>query len=82
MIFVSTIDNVYKPILLGLGVKVRMLVIFAGSIGGFIAFGDYRAVLGGGCAGTRLQVVSRLAGGESETGAAAGKQQACRGLIY
>jgi predicted PurR-regulated permease PerM len=39
MIFVSTIDNLLKPILLGLGVKVRMLVIFAGSIGGFIAFG-------------------------------------------
>jgi len=38
-IFVSTIDNVLKPILLGRGVKVPMLVIFAGSIGGFIAFG-------------------------------------------
>jgi len=38
-VFVSTIDNVLKPILLGRGVKVPMLVIFVGSIGGFIAFG-------------------------------------------
>jgi predicted PurR-regulated permease PerM len=38
-IFVSTVDNILKPVLLGRGVKVPMLVIFAGSIGGFIAFG-------------------------------------------
>ena len=38
-IFVSTIDNVLKPMLLGRGVQVPMLVIFAGSIGGFIASG-------------------------------------------
>lgn len=38
-IFVSTIDNILKPILLGRGVKVPMLVIFTGSIGGFIASG-------------------------------------------
>lgn len=38
-IFVSTIDNILKPILLGRGVKVPMVVIFAGSIGGFIASG-------------------------------------------
>ena len=38
-IFVSTIDNLLKPVLLGRGVKVPMLVIFAGSIGGFITLG-------------------------------------------
>lgn len=38
-IFVSTIDNVLKPMLLGRGVQVPMLVIFVGSIGGFLASG-------------------------------------------
>lgn len=38
-IFVSTIDNILKPVLLGRGVKVPMLIIFAGSIGGFLAMG-------------------------------------------
>ena len=38
-IFVSTIDNLLKPVLLGRGVKVPMLVIFTGSIGGFIGMG-------------------------------------------
>ncbi len=38
-IFVSTIDNVLKPILLGRGVRVPMLVIFVGSIGGFLSSG-------------------------------------------
>jgi len=38
-IFVSTIDNVLKPILLGRGVQVPMLVIFTGSIGGFLTSG-------------------------------------------
>ena len=32
-------DNVLKPILLGRGAHVPMLVIFLGSIGGFISFG-------------------------------------------
>jgi predicted PurR-regulated permease PerM len=38
-VFVSTIDNILKPVLLGRGVKVPMLIIFAGSIGGFISLG-------------------------------------------
>ena len=38
-VFVSIIDNVLKPLLLGRGVQVPMLVIFAGSIGGFITSG-------------------------------------------
>lgn len=37
--FVMVIDNVLKPLLLGRGVKVPMLVIFVGAIGGFIASG-------------------------------------------
>jgi len=32
-------DNVLKPILMGRGASVPMLVIFLGSLGGFIAFG-------------------------------------------
>lgn len=39
MMFVGVIDNVLKPILLGRGVKVPMLVIFVGAIGGFLAAG-------------------------------------------
>ncbi len=38
-IFVGTIDNVLKPMLLGRGVTVPMPVIFIGAIGGFIAAG-------------------------------------------
>lgn len=38
-IFVGTIDNVLKPILLGRGVEVPMAVIFVGAIGGFISSG-------------------------------------------
>ncbi len=39
MIFVMVIDNVLKPLLLGRGVKVPMLIIFVGAIGGFLASG-------------------------------------------
>lgn len=39
MVFVMVIDNVLKPLLLGRGVKVPMLVIFVGAIGGFLASG-------------------------------------------
>jgi predicted PurR-regulated permease PerM len=38
-IFVALIDNVLKPILLGRGVKVPMVVIFVGAIGGLLASG-------------------------------------------
>ena len=38
-IFVALIDNILKPILLGRGVKVPMLVIFVGAIGGLLASG-------------------------------------------
>jgi predicted PurR-regulated permease PerM len=38
-IFVGTIDNILKPILLGRGVQVPMAVIFIGAIGGFISEG-------------------------------------------
>lgn len=37
--FVMVIDNVLKPLLLGRGVKVPMLIIFVGAIGGFLASG-------------------------------------------
>lgn len=38
-IFVGTMDNVLKPLLLGRGVAVPMVVVFLGAIGGFLAFG-------------------------------------------
>ena len=38
-IFVGLIDSVLKPVLLGRGVKVPMVVIFVGAIGGFLASG-------------------------------------------
>jgi predicted PurR-regulated permease PerM len=38
-IFVTLIDNVLKPMLLGRGTKVPMIVIFVGAIGGFLAEG-------------------------------------------
>jgi predicted PurR-regulated permease PerM len=38
-IFVALIDNVLKPLLLGRGVRVPMIVIFVGAIGGFLASG-------------------------------------------
>jgi len=39
MIIVSISDNVLKPILLGKGAPVPMLVVFLGAIGGFILSG-------------------------------------------
>lgn len=39
MLIVGVIDNILKPLLLGRGVKVPMLVIFVGAIGGFLAAG-------------------------------------------
>ncbi|WP_295448293.1 AI-2E family transporter [uncultured Thiodictyon sp.] len=38
-LFVGTIDNILKPILLGRGVEVPMAVIFVGAIGGFLSSG-------------------------------------------
>jgi predicted PurR-regulated permease PerM len=38
-ILISPVDNILKPILLGRGVQVPMLVIFIGAIGGFIHAG-------------------------------------------
>lgn len=38
-VFVVTIDNVLKPLLLGRGVAAPMLVIFIGAIGGFLTSG-------------------------------------------
>jgi predicted PurR-regulated permease PerM len=38
-LFVGALDNILKPILLGRGVKVPMVIIFIGAIGGFITSG-------------------------------------------
>jgi predicted PurR-regulated permease PerM len=40
------LDNILKPILMGKGAAVPMLVIFLGAIGGFIAFGFLGLFLG------------------------------------
>lgn len=39
MLFIGTVDNVLKPILLGKGAPVPMIVVFLGAIGGFILSG-------------------------------------------
>ncbi len=39
MLVVSVIDNILKPIMLGRGVEVPMMVIFVGAIGGLLAAG-------------------------------------------
>jgi predicted PurR-regulated permease PerM len=39
LILVSLLDNFLKPILLGRGAPVPMLVIFLGAIGGFLSMG-------------------------------------------
>lgn len=38
-LLVGLLDNILKPILLGRGVKVPMLIVFVGAIGGFLASG-------------------------------------------
>ena len=38
-LFVALIDNVLKPLLLGRGVAVPIVVVFLGAIGGFLAMG-------------------------------------------
>ena len=38
-IFITLVDNILKPIMLGRGVEVPMAVIFVGAIGGFISSG-------------------------------------------
>jgi len=38
-IVVATVDNVLKPLLLGRGVAVPMVVVFLGAIGGFVSLG-------------------------------------------
>ena len=45
-LFVGAIDNVLKPLLLGRGISVPMLVIFVGAIGGFIGQGIIGLFLG------------------------------------
>jgi len=36
MLFIGIIDNILKPIMMGVGAPVPMLVVFIGTIGGFI----------------------------------------------
>ena len=38
-VVVALIDNVLKPLLLGRGVAVPIVVVFLGAIGGFVAMG-------------------------------------------
>jgi len=45
-IFVGFLDNVLKPILLGRGAPVPILVIFLGAIGGFMAIGIFGLFVG------------------------------------
>jgi predicted PurR-regulated permease PerM len=45
--FVAVLDNVLKPILLGRGVAVPIVVVFLGAIGGFLAMGIIGLFVGG-----------------------------------
>lgn len=45
-ILIAPLDNVLKPILLGRGADVPMLVIFVGAIGGFLSSGIIGLFLG------------------------------------
>ncbi|MCF7983308.1 MAG: AI-2E family transporter [Thiohalocapsa sp.] len=45
-VFVGSLDNILKPLLLGRGVSVPMVVIFIGAIGGFIGAGIIGLFLG------------------------------------
>jgi predicted PurR-regulated permease PerM len=45
-ILVAPVDNILKPILLGRGVDVPMLIIFVGAIGGFLSWGIIGLFLG------------------------------------
>jgi predicted PurR-regulated permease PerM len=45
-VIMGLIDNLLKPLIMGKGADVPMLVIFLGAIGGFIAFGFIGLFLG------------------------------------
>ena len=45
-LIVGTMDNVLKPLLLGRGVAVPMVVVFLGVVGGFVAMGAIGLFLG------------------------------------
>jgi predicted PurR-regulated permease PerM len=45
-LFVGLIDNVLKPLLLGRGIAVPLVVVFLGAIGGFIAMGTIGMFVG------------------------------------
>jgi predicted PurR-regulated permease PerM len=45
-ILIAPIDNILKPMLLGRGVDVPMLVVFVGAIGGFLSSGIIGLFLG------------------------------------
>ena len=45
-IIVAVMDNVLKPLLLGRGVEVPMVVVFLGAIGGFVAMGSIGLFVG------------------------------------
>ena len=45
-VLIAPVDNILKPILLGRGVDVPMLIIFVGAIGGFLSSGIIGLFLG------------------------------------
>jgi predicted PurR-regulated permease PerM len=83
-IFVGSIDNVLKPMLLGRGVDVPMVVIFVGAIGGFLSSGIIGLFVGAVVLvlGYKL-FLAWLSGGqedpEREGAAAAGQEPAQQG---
>ncbi len=65
LILVSPLDNILKPIFLGRGAPVPMLVVFLGAIGGFISFGIIGLFLGAVLLSLGYQLLQLWLSGES-----------------
>jgi predicted PurR-regulated permease PerM len=76
-LFAGSIDNILKPLLLGRGVEVPMVVIFVGAIGGFISSGIIGLFVGAVLLvlGYRLFLAWLQFGPSSEAQARGGRQE-------
>jgi predicted PurR-regulated permease PerM len=75
LVLVSLLDNLLKPILLGRGAPVPMLVIFLGAIGGFLSMGFMGLFVGAVILSIGFRILStwldEISDSESYTGAGA-----------
>jgi predicted PurR-regulated permease PerM len=68
-IFISTIDNVLKPILFGRGSRVPTVVIFVGAIGGMLAMGIVGLFVGAVVLGVGFEIVKAWIATDGENSA-------------